>query len=146
MRTETITIRETLEYEGEEYDYTAVLRDPRQDARPSEVTEIDRADGAPVPDDIDFEALKELALEHALLTEWCEQAGWEEEDSGGGCSALIKEKDGVVWRISRDGDPRAPQTLREPVAVGTYNAEDDLPASGCCRVCPGGIDEMIALQ
>lgn len=125
MRKEEITISGTIEFEGEEYDYTAILRDPCNDARPSEVTDIDCADGSPVPDEVDFEALEELAMKNAELLDWCARNGWDLEDTGGYCTAFIKqEKPGLVRRATRTNDPSVPQTLYEPVIIGMYDDDD----------------------
>jgi hypothetical protein len=141
MRKEEITISGTVEFEGEEYDYTAVLRDRRNNSRPSEVTDIDCADGSPVPDSVDFEALEELAMKNAELLDWCSREGWQEEDTGGGCSALIRAPQGLIQRITKEGDPTMPQTMSEPIAVGLYNWNDEL--LGEIRIFKGGIDEWI---
>jgi len=137
------TIKGLIEFEGEEYDYRAEICDPYKDARPDRVTDIDRADGTPVPEGVDFEALESLAMENAQLLDWCEREGWEVEDSGGGCSALIRMDGALVRRITRVEDPSAPQTMREPVGVGLYNAESEVLVNPGCRVYPGGIDEML---
>lgn len=141
VRTETVKISGTIEYEGEEYDYTAKLRDPDNDARPSEVTDIDCADGSPIPDSVDFEALEELAMQNAELLDWCAREGWQQEDTGGGCSALIRAPKGLIQRITKVNDPSMPQTMDEPVSVGLYNWNDEL--LGQIRVFQGGIDEWI---
>jgi hypothetical protein len=141
MRTETVKISGTIEHESEEYDYTAVLRDPCSDARPSEVTDIDCADGSPVPDEVDFEQLEELAMKNAELLDWCSREGWQEEDTGGGCSALIRAPEGLIQRITKADDPAMPQTMSEPVAYGLYNWNDEL--LGEIRIFQGGIDEWI---
>lgn len=137
------TIKGLIEFAGEEYDYRAEICDPYKDARPDRVTDIDRSDGTPVPEGVNFEALESLAMENAQLFDWCEREGWEVEDSGGGCSALIRQDGALVRRITRVGDPSAPQTMSEPVRVGLYGAETDLPLTPECRVYPGGIDEML---
>jgi len=67
MRTETVTIQGLITYNGEEYDYTAILRDSYEEGRPDEVTDIDCADGTPLPDSADFEILEHLALQNAYL-------------------------------------------------------------------------------
>ncbi len=136
------TISGIIEYQGEEYDYSAELRDRCSEARPSEVTDIDCADGSPVPDGVDFEALEELAMANAVLLDWCEREGWEEEDTGGGCSALIRAPQGFVWRITKANDPSVPQTMGEPIIVGLYNLKDEL--IGEPQTFAGGIDEWIA--
>jgi hypothetical protein len=141
MRTETVKISGIIEYEGEEYDYAAVLRDPCNDARPSEVTDIDCADGMPVPDTVNFEALEELAMKNAELLDWCAREGWEEEDTGGGCSALIRASKGLIQRITKAADPSMPQTMSEPIAFGEYDS-DDKPL-GDVRIFQGGIDEWL---
>ena len=141
MRTETVKISGIIEYKGEEYDYTATLRDPSNDARPSEVTDVDCADGSPVPDEVDFEALEELAMKNAELLDWCAREGWEEEDTGGGCTALIRAPEGFIQRITKVDDPSIPQTMEEPVAFGLYNWNDEL--LGEIRIFQGGFDEWI---
>lgn len=97
----------------------------------------------PVPEGVDFEALESLAMNNAYLLDWCEREGWELEDSGGGCSALIRQDGALVRRITRAEDPSAPQTMREPVMVGLYDAGTDRPVNSECRTYPGGIDELI---
>lgn len=141
MRAEAVTIRGIVEFEGGEYDYTAILRDPCDDARPSEVTDIDCADGTPVPDAVDFEALEELAMENARLLDWCAREGWEEEDTGGGCSALIRAPKGLIQRITKVNDPSMPQTMNESVTIGLYNWNDEL--LGETQQFSGGIDEWL---
>jgi len=141
MRTETVRISGIIEHEGEEYDYTALLRDPCNDARPSEVTDIDCADGSPVPDAVDFEALEELAIKNAELLDWCAREGWEEEDTGGGCSAYIRAPQGMIQRITKVDDPSMPQTVSEPIAVGRYD-QNDRPL-GEIKIFKVGIDEWL---
>lgn len=142
MRKQEVTISGTVEFEGQEYDYRAVLRDRDNDARPSEVTDIDCADGSPIPDEVDFEALEELAMQNAELLDWCGREGWQEEDTGGGCTALIRAPEGLIQRITREDDPSMPQTMSEPVAFGLYNWIDEL--QGELRIFKGGIDEWLA--
>jgi hypothetical protein len=96
-----------------------------------------------VPEDVDFEALESLAMDNAQLLDWCERNGWEVEDSGGGCSALIRQDGALVRRITRVEDPSAPQTMGEPARVGLYNAESGVLGNLGCWVYPGGIDEML---
>jgi hypothetical protein len=141
MRIEVVKISGTIEFEGEEYDYTAILRDPHNDARPSEVTDVDCADGSPIPDTIDFEQLEELAMKNAELLDWCSREGWEEEDTGGGCSALIRAPQGLIQRITKANDPSMPQTMSEAIAVGLYNWKDEL--QGEIKKFNGGIDEWL---
>ena len=141
MRTETVKISGTIEHEGEEYDYTAILRDSDNEARPSEVTDIDCTDGSSVPDEVDFDALEELAMQNALLLDWCAREGWEEEDTGGGCSALIRAPQGLIQRMTKATDPSMPQTMSEAIAVGLYNWNDEL--QGEIKKFDGGIDEWI---
>ncbi len=141
MRKQESIISGTVEFEGQEYDYRAVLRDLDNDARPSEVTDIDCADGSPMPDGIDFESLEELAMQNAELIEWCGREGWQEEDTGGGCTALIRAPEGLIQRITKADDPSMPQTMSESVAVGLYNWNDEL--LGEIRVFQGGIDEWL---
>lgn len=142
MRTVQATISGTVEFEGNEYDYTAILRDPHKDPRPSEVTDVDCADGTPVQDTVDFEKLEELAMDNALLLDWCEREGWEEEDTGGGCSAFIRAPTGLIQRITKVNDPTAPQTMGDPIIVGLYNLKDE--QVGETQTFAGGIDEWIA--
>jgi hypothetical protein len=141
MRKTETRISGTVEFDGQEYDYRAVLRDPDSDTRPSEVTDIDCADGTPVPDEVDFEALEDLAMQNAELVEWCEQEGWQEEDAGGGRSALIRAPEGLIQRITREGDYSMPQTMVEPVAIGRYGKNDRL--LGEIQIFKGGINEWL---
>lgn len=141
IKTEAV-ISGTVEFEGLEYDYRAVLRDPCSDARPSEVTDIDCADGSPVSDAVDFEALEELAMKNAELLDWCACEDWEEEDTGGGCFALIRTRgEGPIQRITRAGDPSIPQTMGDPIAFGEYGP-NDRPLEEV-RIFQGGIDEWL---
>jgi hypothetical protein len=140
MRAESVKISGTIEFGGEEYDYTAVLRDPCN-GRPSEVTDIDCADGSPVPDEADFEALQERAMKNAELRDWCAREGWQEEDAGGGCTALIRAPEGLIQRLTKADDTSMPQTMDEPVVFGLYNWNDEL--LGEVRIFNGGIDEWI---
>ena len=138
------TIEGTIEYRGEEYDYTAVLQDSERDYMPERVTDLDRADGEPMSDkeSDEFETMADLALENARLLDWCERNGWEIEDTGGGCSALLKKNGaGTCCRVTRANDPSLPQTFTEPVMAGTYDANDRL--MGKPAVFAGGIDEML---
>ena len=70
-----------IEFEGNEYDYTAQVGVRGVDAYPDKVTDIDCADGTPVPDTVDFEKLEELAVDNALLLDWCQQEGWQVDRS-----------------------------------------------------------------
>jgi hypothetical protein len=119
------TIDGLIEFKGVEYLYTANVTDPVHDCRPDQVTDLDCADGSAVPDEVDFEALEELALENANLVAWYRNHDWQEEDTGGGCSALYRASKGVVTRITRVDDPSIPQTMFEPVIVGRYNFDDE---------------------
>jgi hypothetical protein len=131
----------TIEFEGEEYDYTAILRDPCKEALPDEVTDIDCADGKPVPDSVDFEKLEELAMNNAQLLDWCRREGWQEDHSVAGRSALIRAPEGLMQRITKEDGLSAPQTMSEPVIFGLYNWNDEL--LGKIRTFKGGIDEWI---
>jgi hypothetical protein len=119
------TIDGLIEFKGVEYQYSAYVTDPVHDYRPDEVTDLDCADGSPVPDEVDFDALEELAIENANLVAWYRNHDWQEEDTGGGCSALYRASKGVVTRITRADDPSIPQTMFEPVIVGRYNRDDE---------------------
>jgi len=80
----------SFEYEGIEYDYTAVIYSGEDAyAYPDQITDLDRADREPLDEDI-WEEVEDIALRNAYLVEWCEREGWQEEDTGGGCPALIK--------------------------------------------------------
>ena len=139
------TIEGIIEYKGEEYDYTAVLQASERDYMPERVTDLDRADGRPMLDEEseEFEAMSDLALENAQLLNWCEHNGWEIEDTGGGCSALLKEIGaGTFCRVTRANDPSMPQTFTEPILAGKYDADDRLMA-GKAATYHGGIDEML---
>jgi len=142
MRTENVTISGTVEFEGNEYDYTAILRDPCNDACPSEVTDIDCADGSPIPVSVDFEALEELAMENASLLDWCQQEGWQVDRSVEGRTALIRAPDGVIQRVTNIGGLAEPQTMGEPIVFGLYNWSDQLV--GETQTFVGGFDEWIA--
>ena len=134
-----------IEYKGEEYDYTAVLQASERDYMPERVTDLDRADGEPMSDSEseDFETMADLALENARLLDWCERNGWEIEDTGGGCNALVKNTGPkTCCRVTRANDPSMPQTFSEPILAGKYGM-DDRPAEGAPKTYAGGIDEML---
>lgn len=138
------TIAGTIEYKGEEYDYTAVLQASERDYMPEKVTDLDRADGEPMADaeSEEFEEMADLALENARLLDWCERNGWEIEDTGGGCTALLKQTGaGTYYRVTRADNPSMPQTFTDPVMAGTYNADGYL--AGTPAIFAGGIDEML---
>ena len=138
------TVEGIIEYKGEEYSYTAVLQAADRDFMPERVTDLDRADGEPMSaaEAEEFEAMADLALENARLLDWCERNGWEIEDTGGGCSALLR-KTGVKMfcRVTRANDPSLPQTFTDPVIVGKYD-ENGRPM-GEPAIFAGGIDEML---
>jgi hypothetical protein len=138
------TIEGIIEYMGEEYDYTAVLQASGRDYMPERVTDLDRADGQPMSEAEReaFEAMADLALENARLLDWCERNGWQVEDTGGGCTALLNTEDGKVVRLTRLNDPSMPQTFGEPILAGEYDA-DDRPIAGGMKTFSGGIDEML---
>lgn len=54
-----------VEFEGEEYDYSVSCEKRGDDWCPHQVRDLDVADGSPLPDGVDFEAIEELALEDA---------------------------------------------------------------------------------
>ncbi len=135
------SIEGSIEFEGEEYVYTAQCEQRGKDWYPDRITALDRADGA-VLDVPDYEALEALAMQNAWLRKWCGDHGWEIEDSGGGCSALLREHNQKIVRITRDDDPTAPQTMDEPVLLGVYaDHDDDSPE---LSAFPGGIAEIIS--
>jgi hypothetical protein len=131
----------SVEYKGIEYDYTAVIY-TGDDAYtyPDQITDLDRADREPLDESL-WEEVEVFALENAHLVEWCEREGWQTEDTGGGCSALIRAPDGIIQRLTKADDPAMPQTMSEPVAFGLYNWNDEL--QGEIRIFKGGIDEWI---
>ena len=132
----------SFEHSGVEYDYTVVIYSGDDaGAYPDRITDLDRADREPVDEEI-WEEVETAALQNAYLVEWCEREGWNEEDTGGGCSALIKTgNDGTVTRITKAGDPSVPQTMGEPVAVGRYDTNDQ--RFGETHIFEGGINEWI---
>lgn len=138
------TIEGIIEYMGEEYDYTAVLQASGCDYMPERVTDLDRADGQAMSETEReaFEAMADLALENARLLDWCERNGWQVEDTGGGCTALLNTEGGKVVRLTRLNDPSMPQTFGEPILTGEYDA-DDRPIAGRVKTFSGGIDEML---
>ena len=132
----------SFEYKGAEYDYTAVIYSGDDSyTYPDQITDLDRTDGESLEEGI-WEDVEFAALQNAYLVEWREQDGWEEEDTGGGCSALIRAPQGFVWRITKANDPSVPQTMGEPIIVGLYNLKDEL--IGETQTFAGGIDEWIA--
>ena len=50
--------------------------------------------------------------------------GWELEHTGGNCTGLTRatDTDGGHWFMT-DGDPNAPETMTEPVALTLYGAD-----------------------
>ena len=138
------TVEGSIEFKGEEYDYTAVLQVSNRDYMPERVTDLDRADGQPMSDaeSEEFEEMAELALENARLLDWCERNGWEIEDTGGGCTALLKQAGaGTCCRVTRVNDPSLPQAFTDPVVAGKYD-ENGHPV-GVPVIFVGGIDEML---
>lgn len=138
------TVEGVIEYKGEEYDYTAVLQASKRDYMPERVTDLDRADGESMSDaeSEEFEAMVDLALENARLLDWCERTGWEIEDTGGGCSAMLKQTGvGTCCRVTRVNDPSMPQTFTDPVMAGIYDADGHLV--GKPVIFAGGVDEML---
>jgi len=139
------TIQGIIEYKDGEYDYTAELQASGRDWKPDRVTDLDRADGQSMSEQEadEFEDIEDLAIENARLLDWCERNEWEIEDSGGGCSALIKQAGQAAWhRITKSNDPSAPQTFKDSIAVCLYTA-DDQPIPDSLKIYHGGIDEMI---
>lgn len=139
-------VRQTIDgefaFKGKQYKYTADCEERGKDWFPGRIAELDRADGETL-DGVDYEAVEEAAMAHAWLVNWCEDRGWEIEDSGGGCSALIREREGKVIRITKADDPTAPQSMDEPVKLGVYAADDD--AQAIEEACfAGGISEIMA--
>jgi hypothetical protein len=111
---------------------------------PERVTDLDRADGQSMSNEEteEFEAMADLALENARLLDWCECNGWEIEDTGGGCSALLKETEPGTWcRVTRADDPGLPQTFTDPILAGKYDENGRL--MGKTAIFAGGIDEML---
>ncbi|MEA2067798.1 MAG: hypothetical protein U9P12_01240 [Verrucomicrobiota bacterium] len=133
----------SLEYKGIEYDYTAVIYTGSDAyAYPDQITDLNRLDREIIDEDI-WEEVEAFALENAYLVEWCETEGWNEEDTGGGCSALTRAPTGIIQRITKADDPSVPQTMKDSIAVGFYNWNDEL--LGGCRIFQGGIEEWIEL-
>ena len=130
----------TVEFQGDEYDYRAELNNPGTDSWPDRVLDLDCSDGTALPDGVDWEAIEELALQNAWLLDWCERNGWELEDSGGGCSALVKSRGDKTMRVTRKGEPIAPQTMSEAVEAGVYDREGRL--IGSLASYDGGIAEV----
>lgn len=133
----------SFEHNGIDYDYRAVTY-TGDDAYtyPDQITDLDRADGEAIDDDIQ-EDVEFVALQNAYLVEWCEKEGWQEEDTGGGCSALIKyDGRNNATRITRENDPSAPQTMDESVVIGRYDHNDQL--IGEILVLKGGINEWLS--
>jgi len=131
----------SFEFKGIEYDYTTVIC-TGDDAYsyPDQITDLDRADRKPIDEEI-WEEIEAYAMENARLVEWCEKEGWQEDDMGGGCTALIRAPTGIIQRITRTDDPSVPQTMKDSIAVGFYNWNDEL--LGECRIFQGGIEEWI---
>lgn len=131
----------SVEYKDVEYDYTAVIyTGDDAHAYPDKITDLDRADGEPLDENI-WEEVEALALENAQLVEWCEREGWRAYSDTAGWSALIRAPEGLPQRLTRAEAPSMPQTMSEPVAFGVYNWADEL--LGEIRIFKGGIDEWI---
>ena len=135
------TISGLIEFDGNEYDYTAQIGVRGVDAYPDKVTDIDCADGTPVPDTVDFEKLEELAMDNALLLDWCQKEGWLVDRSVEGRAALIRAPEGVIQRVTNIGGLAEPQTMGEPIVFGQYNWSDQL--AGKTQIFAGGFDEWI---
>jgi hypothetical protein len=131
----------SFEFKGIEYDYTAVIHTGDDaNAYPDTITDLDRSDQVLIEED-SWEEVEAYALENARLVEWCEREGWNEEDTGGGCSSLIRAPAGRIQRITKVADPSVPQTMEEPIVVGLYNWNDELLEE--LQVYEGGIDQWI---
>jgi hypothetical protein len=52
-------------FDGVEYDYSVRCEKRGEDWCPHRVTDLDGADGSPLEESLDFEAIEELALEDA---------------------------------------------------------------------------------
>lgn len=140
------TVKGLIVFNEVEYEYSAQISDNDDDHLPEKVLDLDRADGEPMADEEseNFEDIADLALENAMLLDWCERNGWQVEDTGGGCSALIKQADPqLLRRITKADDPSAPHTFKDPIAVGLYDADDRL-IDGSLKIYPGGVDELIS--
>ena len=140
------TVKGLIVFNEVEYEYSAQIQDKDDDHLPEKVLDLDRADGEPMSDEEseNFEDIADLALENAGLLDWCERNGWQVEDTGGGCSALIKQVGKkLLRRITKADDPSAPQTFKDPIAAGQYDANDRL-IEGSLKTYPGGIDELIS--
>lgn len=140
------TVKGLIVFNEVEYEYSAQISDKDEDHLPEKVTDFDRADGEPMSDDEseNFEDMADLALENARLLDWCERNGWQVEDTGGGCSALIKQASPkLLRRITKADDPSAPQTFKDPITVGQYDSDDRL-IDGSLKTYPGGVDELIS--
>ena len=135
------TISGTIEYNNEEYDYTAQIGVRGVDAYPDKVTDIDCADGTLVPDTVDFEKLEELAMDNALLLDWCRQEGWQVDHSEEERTSLVRAPDGWIERVINLARLAEPQTMREPMVFGVYNWADQL--IGKTKTFHGGFDEWI---
>ncbi len=61
---EMLAVAGSIEFMGEEYEYTARCEKRGNDWYPERITELDRSDDEPV-DDGDFEKIEAAALEHA---------------------------------------------------------------------------------
>jgi len=136
-----MSVEGLIEFQGEDYVYTAQCEPRGKDWYPDRITALDRADST-VLDVSDYEALEAFALQNAWLMQWCSDHGWEIEDSGGGCSALLREHNRRIVRMTKDDDPTAPQTMDEPVLLGIYaDLDDDSPELSTFL---GGITEIIS--
>lgn len=136
------TVCGIIEFNGEEYEYKAEIGERGKDYHPDRIADLDCADGSSLPDDIDYDALEELAIQNAGLLDWCERNGFEEVDTGGGCTAFSRTVDGVTILITRADDPSVPQTCTDPVNVGRYDQGGEL--IGQVAKYDGGIDELIS--
>ena len=135
------SINGIIEFAGNEYEYRAKLSTSYRDSYPDRIVDLDCADGTPLPADIDFESLEEMALENARLRDWCDCNRWIEEDTGGGCSAFARKCSKGWLRITRHDDPSCPRTFSDPIAIGRYDADDKL--IGECKIFNGGIDQYL---
>ena len=86
----------TVEYQGVEYDYTAVIC-TGDDAHtyPDQITDLDRTDREPLDEEI-WEEVEAFAMENAHLVEWCEREGWRAYSDAAGWSGLIRAPEGLI--------------------------------------------------
>ena len=63
-------------------------------------------------------------MNDVLVIALVQRYGWNIEETGGGCQALQRPRpEGGYWWITEEGGASIPETVEEPVALGSYDAD-----------------------